>query len=389
MNEGHLPDFLWEIAHQLRRRQVPIGPGDYDALRRVLSAGFGLSSSEELRQVCVMLWAKSPEEAEIVTAVFRGSSVMDWNLSAPETAATSSVPPAVKDEAQAASVSPATGQSAAVEELRATPVADLTGSPPSTGVMDRSLVFVPQYPLTERDVAQAWRRLRRPLRAGPAVEIDVAATIDRRGRSGVATAPVLVPRRRNAARLLLLIDRNGSMTPFHGYVDHIVGAIRNIGRIDDVQAAYCHDLPGTAPERSVLTQVKDPFRPDLDPILPFIQPMSDGSVYADPGLSAPRPFGEFLDDLAPGTGTVVISDAGAARQRFDMLRLLDSIALVKALYTRTATVAWLNPVLPGRWPRSTAGLLARSVPMFPLTKEGLNGAVDVLRGRPVPMERPL
>ena len=65
------------------------------------------------------------------------------------------------------------------------------------------------------------------------------------GAAGVATPPVLVPRRRNAVRLLMLIDRHGSMTPFHGYVDYVVGAIRDAGRIDDVQAVYFHDLPGS------------------------------------------------------------------------------------------------------------------------------------------------
>jgi hypothetical protein len=39
------------------------------------------------------------------------------------------------------------------------------------------------------------------------------------------------------------------MTPFHGYVDHVVAAIRHAGRIDHVQTAYFHDGPGSSQDR--------------------------------------------------------------------------------------------------------------------------------------------
>ncbi|KAB8319444.1 hypothetical protein SD81_011300 [Tolypothrix campylonemoides VB511288] len=38
---------------------------------------------------------------------------------------------------------------------------------------ERRFIFVPQFPLTYREVAQAWRRLRRPVRVGPPTELDV------------------------------------------------------------------------------------------------------------------------------------------------------------------------------------------------------------------------
>ena len=143
---------------------------------------------------------------------------------------------------------------------------------------DRGLVLVPQYPLTAREVAQAWRHLRRPVRSGPAVELDIEATIAGRARRGVATPPVLVPRRRNAVRLLMLIDRQGSMTPFHGYVDYVVAAIRHAGRIDDVQTVV---LPRPARldgrTRAALEEMADPFRPDLDEVLALIGPLRGGA----------------------------------------------------------------------------------------------------------------
>ncbi|HET7012987.1 MAG TPA: VWA domain-containing protein [Streptosporangiaceae bacterium] len=384
-----LPSFLWEITHQLRRRGFPIGIDDYDALRAALAAGFGLSSDAALRELCVTLWAKSAEEVEIVRAAFSRVEIDGWDAAPAARFGDGDAAGAGLDSA--ASPSPTARPSSATgpSSLEATLAPELATTPPATGVLDRSLVLVPQFPLTEREVAQAWRRLRRPLRTGPAVEIDVTATIERRSRSGVVTPPVLTPRRRNTAKLLLMIDRYGSMTPYHGYVGHVVRAIRNAGRLDDVREVYFHDLPGGGSDRSVLDQVTDPFRPDLDSVLGLIRPLDAGRVYSDAELTEPLQLQSVLAEAGPGTAAVVISDAGAARQRLDTDRLLDTIALLKALCGGLSAVTWLNPARPGYWPQSTAGQVGRHIPMFPLTREGLGGAVDVLRGRPVDVERPL
>jgi uncharacterized protein len=391
MTDGGLPPFLLEIVRQLRRRRLQVGVGDCHALRCALTAGFGLSSTNALRELCVALWAKSPVEAEIVRATFARVAVPDWELremaeaaGAPEVTDGPSQPGPSEDQP------PADEQEKnGAEAPRAEPVRDLGSAPPATGVRDRGLVLIPQYPLTAREIAQAWRRLRRPVRSGPAVELDVAATVDQRSRRGVPTPPVLVPRRRNAASLLLLIDRHGSMTPFHGYVNHVVTAIRDAGRIDDMTAVYYHDVPVGNSDRSALDQLADPFRPDLDPVLPLVPPMRDGRVYADPELTSPRSLTHVLAQLAAGTSALVISDAGAARRHFDTVRLLDTVATLKAIMASADAIAWLNPVPREQWQRSTAGQIARYVPMHPITRQGLYQAVDVLRGRPGQVEHPL
>jgi uncharacterized protein with von Willebrand factor type A (vWA) domain len=388
---GALPSFLMPIVAQLRRRRLAVGVGDVRALRAALQAGFGLASVDELRELCVALWAKSPEEAQIVRAAFaRADNVPDWTVldtATPDDQGASGDP--TSDPVSQPSEGTGDDQEPAPETTRTEPVRTLGGAPIQTGATDHGLVLTPQYPLTAREVAQAWRHLRRPVRYGPAVELDIAATISERGRRGVAVAPVVIPRRRNAVRLLLLIDRHGSMTPAHGYVDHVVGAISEAGRIDDVQAVYYHDLPGEHGDRSVLDAMPDPFRADLDPVLPLIGPLRGGRVYDDPGLTRPRPLDRVLEAVTGATAVLVISDAGAARGKFDIIRLLDTVALLKAVRAEGARVAWLNPVPTRRWPRSTAGQVARYVPMFPFTRPGLDGAVDALRGAPTSLEHPL
>ena len=387
MTDGGLPPFLLEIVRQLRRRRLQVGIGDCHALRCALAAGFGLSSTDELRELCVALWAKSPVEAEIVRAAFARVTVPDWKL---QDKATQVVSKTASGSGHTDTGRPANEQNQSDAEVpQAKPVRNLGSAPPATGVRDRGLVLIPQYPLTAREVAQAWRRLRRPVRSGPPVELDVAATVDQRSRQGVATPPVVVPRRRNTARLLLLVDRHGSMTPFHGYVDHVVAAIRDAGRIDDMLPLYFHDLPGGNADRSALDQVADPFRPDLDPVLSLVPPMHAGRVYSDSDLTAPRSLTDVLAHLTVETSVLIISDAGAARRKFNIVRLLDSVAMLKAVMATDAAVTWLNPVPQELWRRSTAGQLARYIPMYPFTRQGLYQAVDVLRGRPGQVEHPL
>ena len=79
MTRNDLPPFISELARQLRRRRLSLGIYDYDALRQALLAGFGLSSRDELCRLCVALWAKSPEEIEIIRAVFNRGTIVDWN----------------------------------------------------------------------------------------------------------------------------------------------------------------------------------------------------------------------------------------------------------------------------------------------------------------------
>jgi uncharacterized protein with von Willebrand factor type A (vWA) domain len=395
MSADSIPSFLWAIVGQVRRRRLQVGIGDVQALRLALCAGFGLSSRDELRELCVLLWAKSPADAEVVRAAFaRLDDLADWAANSPGRPGPGSAPSSAPQAADAARPEEVAGaarpeEGDAVVAAHAVRAINVGLGSLLTAARDRGLVMVPQYPLTAREVAQALRHLRRPVRTGPTVELDVAATIRERARRGVANPPVLVPRRRNAVRLLMLMDRHGSMTPFHGYVDYVVGAIRHAGRIDDVSTAYFHDVPGTLVDRGILESREDPFRPDLDDVLGLIEPLPGGRVYTDPGLTDALPLSSLLTGGVGGSAILVISDAGAARGKFDISRLLDTIALVKALRLEGGGgLAWLNPMPAARWRRTTAGQVARHVPMYGLSRAGLHQAVDALRGRPVLVERP-
>ena len=77
-------------------------------------------------------------------------------------------------------------------------------------------------PVTRRQMKQSWRHLRRMVREGPPTELDMDATVQDIGRRGVLLAPILRARRVNRAEVLLLVDQDGSMVPFHGLSQRLV-----------------------------------------------------------------------------------------------------------------------------------------------------------------------
>lgn len=396
---GSVPAFLHDLIGRLRRRGLPLGVDDCAALRAALAAGHGLGSDAELRRLCVLLWAKSSRDAELITSAFHLVATPSWALTAAVPASTpADLPAAVTPSAPAPiarsgpwSTPPARRSIPGAARERLRPAPPLAGTPevPPTGRSAPSLVLTPRYPITEREVAQTWRRLRRPVRHGPPVELDADTTIARYARTGVVDAPVLRPARGNAARLLLLIDRHGSMTPYHGLVDHVVDAITGSARLDTIAVAYFRNVPGRSPDRTPLAELPDAGGTDLDAILGRVGPLPAGRAYHDPALTQPVPLTTLLDGTEPGSAVAVVSDGGALRGSFSLARLYDTVAFLRAVAGRRVRLAWLNPAPPARWPGTTAGQVARHVPMSPLTRAGMHEAVGVLHGRPRAVERPL
>lgn len=387
--------FLWTLFQQLRRRGFALGLEDYEAVRSALRAGFGWSSRRELREICSALWAKSREERAVVAALFDQHVTSDWHL---DRATTDS--PAVEAEPGPVTTE---GPAPETDELALVPperepeglvpeTVSLGGLPPLTlselPVLPYEHVFLPQYPVSFRAVAQAWRQLRRPVREGPATELDVDATIQRRSDLGVVSPPVLRPRRRNRAKLLLLADQQGSMTPFHSYLDEVCWAIRQAGRLRQVGVFYFHDAPLEGANSSVLEPLQGLF-PSLDPVLADVPPLTQGTLMSDPDLMAPTSARDVISEHGRGAALVILSDGGAARGRYDLLRLLDTIAFVKGAMEWSDRLVWLNPLPSTAWTGTTAAEIARHIPMFPMDRDGMYRAVNVLRGQPFTVEKPL
>jgi hypothetical protein len=175
------------------------------------------------------------------------------------------------------------------------------------------------------------------------------------------------------------------MAPVHPYADHGRDAVVGDGALEHVDVAYFHDTPVERAEPELTRRLRGPL-PALDPVLDAVAPSLSGTVFADCALLEPLDLDEVVDGLEADTGVVVLSDAGAARGRLDAVRTLAAVAFARGLRTGGHRVVWLNPMPPSSWTGTSAGQLARHVPMLPLTGPGLHRAVDVLRGRPMRLE---
>ncbi|NEO23609.1 MULTISPECIES: hypothetical protein [unclassified Moorena] len=206
-------------------------------------------------------------------------------------------------------------------------------------------------PITRRQMKQSWRYLRHSVREGPPVELDLEATVEQAARQGSLLNPVLVPRYVNRTELLLLIDREGSMITFHSLSQRLAETAAREGRLGNAGIYYFHNCP--------------------------IQ-----YIYQDPDLLKGELISSVFARLHHTRATVlIVSDAGAARGGFNPERLRLTKNFLDQARLRVRQIAWLNPMPQGRWLETTAQEIARLVPMFEVSRQGLDQAIDVLRGR--------
>ncbi|MGC1308134.1 MAG: hypothetical protein WA885_12975 [Phormidesmis sp.] len=206
------------------------------------------------------------------------------------------------------------------------------------------------FPITSRQMKQSWRTLRRLVRAGPAVELDVDATVKQTCRTGMLLGPALRPRRVNRNELLLLIDQEGSMVPFHALSARLAATALQGGRLASTGIHYFHNCPDEYLYR-------DPYHQDAETIDAIIS----------------RLHSEY-------TGVLIFSDAGAARGTLNRDRIAITADFLARLRQKLQYIAWLNPMPRDRW-TGTASEIAKLVPMFELSRRGLDQSIDVLRGK--------
>lgn len=377
---------LLQLFHQLRRRNFALGPDDLVALYDLLREGHGWTSRAALRGLCRALWAKSYDEQAVLDALFEQIVPDRWQApAAAERVAGSPGVAAVRDGSEGEAAAPAPPAPADAEPPE---VMDVPGRLPPVQLSDAllstaPLILVPQHPVSFRSAAQAWRRLRRPVRSGPAVELDLEGTIARRATTGVAAPPVLRPRRRNTARVMLLVDRGGSMAPFADFVADVTRAILQFARLEGSSCYYFHDVPAEDTNDAALEALpRDTLFPAVDSVLAELRPARDGWLHRDPALLEPEPLEPVLRACA-GHAVLILSDAGAARGRYDAIRVLDSLALATAVRQAGGSCLWLNPLPAARWRATSAGEIARHLAMFSLDRDGMYQAVNHLRSQPM------
>lgn len=207
------------------------------------------------------------------------------------------------------------------------------------------------FPLTRRQMKQSWRYLRHSVREGPATELDIDATVEEAARQGGLLNLVFMPRYVNRTELLLLIDQEGSMVPFHSLSQRLAETAAREGRLGNAGIYYFHNCPVR-------------------------------HLYRDPNHLDAEPIPNLLAQLHPTRAAVlIISDAGASRGGFNPERVRLTQNFLSQVRLKVRQVAWLNPMPSNRWLDTTAQEISHFVPMFEVSRQGLDRAIDVLRGR--------
>ncbi len=207
------------------------------------------------------------------------------------------------------------------------------------------------FPVNRRQMKQSWRYLRCLVREGPAVELDLIATVNKIGRQGILLNPVLVPRRINRTQLLLLVDQDGSMIPFHVISRRLVETALQGGRLGRVGVYYFHNCPTE-------------------------------HFYHDSARLSAEQIDTVLAQLHQSQAVALIfSDAGAVRGGFNPERHRLTKIFLERLGKQVRCIAWLNPMPKLRWVNTTAQEIAHLVPMFEINRQGLDSAIGALRGR--------
>lgn len=358
-------DVLLTLFYHLRERQFPLGPADFILALDALGAGFGDTSQDDFVFLCQSLWGKSPQQQQEIEDVLRDILRQHAGESTPETPQAEVVPPmkniataeqtpsrpaGIGTEAAAGTTSGATlslhfGQAPLDATIPHLPVPAVRT--PHFGI---TLDLAGSLPIRRRHMKRSWRYFRKMLRSGPPVELDIDATIAQISRFGRVVAPVLVPRRRNQAAIIYLVDEGGSMVPFRRVITAVLESAKQ-GGLSRTAVWYFHDVPKKR-------------------------------LYSDPARQHGTPLHQALQH-ARGASILIVSDAGAARRRLDPHRLAQTEQFINFLRRYSQNLAWLNPTPPERWRQTTAAAIRQqcAVPMFPVSRNGLDDAVDVLRGK--------
>ncbi|MEC4815157.1 MAG: hypothetical protein SAK29_18055 [Scytonema sp. PMC 1069.18] len=399
MNPVEIPllNVLLILFKKLRSYGFPLGVEDYMLALQALQGGFGMGDRQTLERLCCTLWTKSEQEARLLNRLF------DEVLAQPQTyinqsSTTEPVKPAVETPKTPQPVNSLTKPQATVDSSTSIPISEESNQAPlenqptqppkpvaePSPPVDIAQEIEPEQviqavrsnqpnsfemnyyptdlsaeylPVTSREMKQGWRFLRRQVREGTLKELDVTGTVEKNCRYGILPEPVMMSRYTNQVKLVLLVDQGGSMVPFHHLSRQLIDKAKRGGNIKQTSVYYFQNYP-------------------------------EKYLYSDPTRLKAQLITNFLESLDKKTSVLIVSDAGAARGNYNPGRIEYTRFFIEQLQQSVNYYAWLNPMPNDSWEYTTAGEIARFVPMFEMSREGLSAAINTLRGRYVYWEHP-
>ena len=355
MTQFDAQDWITQLFLRLRRRGYPLGVDEYQAALQASEAGYAQDEAA-LLDLAQILWCHSRSQQSQLVPIWQDlqreaqkQKPLQENLADKEEPSPLAAKPV--DEVKPQQLDP----EPLIREREALPKQEVSSLPVQAPLMliERESILPLQnyFPLSRRSMVYGWRFLRRMVADGCKNVLDIPATIQVVTEQGYYLAPVYRRQQRNEARLLLLIDQNGSMMPFHRFARDLVETAREESPLqeDNVQIFYFHNVPAS-------------------------------HVYQDLYLTSPVAIKDVLGYCDRDTSVLIVSDAGATRGYRRQERIQNTTRFLRQLQKQTHLIAWLNPMPRPRWVGSSAEILSYLVPMFQMDRFGFSEAIDVMRG---------
>jgi uncharacterized protein len=353
MSSFNPQDLITRALIRLRQSGFQLGVGELLAARQAIEEGFG-ENAEALAETLKILWCHSPSEQSQFDPIWKSILVSSTSKQPEKTPQKEPKPETQQERVEETQELSSPPPQETVTEIKPEPeLASLPIRVPFTPVeTENTSTLQAYYPISRRSMIYNWRYLRRPVADGPLNVLDVDATIKKATHQGFYLAPVYRRQERNNAHLLLLLDQNGSMTPFHRFIRDLVETALYESSLqpEKVNVFYFHNVPAA-------------------------------SVYKDLYLTEPIALQTVLASCDNETSVLIVSDAGAARGYRKLERIRAATSFLFKLKQYTSLIAWLNPMPEERWIGSSAEIIANLVPMYEMDNNGLSNAIDIVRGQ--------
>lgn len=388
MTDKTLTPPLLDVFETLRSYEFALGISDYLLLQKALSRGLGVGSRDDLIYLCQSLWGKSESQQQQIRHVLEATlphRITDEDLEKLRQSQPDDEPEPGDDSIEGPTDTGGAGDAARQRDRRSAqkpragdgdaqrqhtqaaqmPDWALTRGGAGFGLRSEfadddlppgvanceGFNFEGRLPIPLRQIQRIWSYLRRMRAEGPSVILDAEATIEDIHRKGILEAPIMVPRRVNRAKLLILRDEGESMAPFQRVIEPLIDAARSSG----------------------LSEVRT---------LSFRNELSE-NLFPDSSRGSPVNMAQLIKDMR-GASMLVVSDGGVMRERGPGHQSANNSCRFLRKYREFwPNRAWLNPTPVSRWANTAAMTIRRRTPiaMYEYDKIGLSAAVERLRGK--------
>ena len=210
--------------------------------------------------------------------------------------------------------------------------------------------------LDVRQIKVALKKLRHLSRIGPEDELDLENTVDKTSKNAGDLELVWMRSRQNAAKLLLLMDVGGSMDLHITVCSRLFSAAHSTNHFKDLQYYYFHNC------------IYD-------------------KLYKDVERWDSIATSSLLHTLPSDYKVIIVGDASMATSeliaRYGSIHYHDQnetpgIEWLKRLSDHFTHCVWINPDNPSYWNHPTVSAIKHLFPMYALTVEGIEQAVQKL-----------